>query len=308
MDIKQLQYFVVSVDMGSFCSAAEVLITTQPNVSKVVKSLETELNMILLNRDRSGVTLTKEGEHVYNYAIEILKNMRIITNFKNGFHIETLSICSVPSNIISNILSQFYNKTSNNKEFKIDFIESKVEDIMKKVHRREAELGFIYISRKNISAFKRFIKNKGLKFHEIKKVPLYLYVGKENNLYEKECIEEKDIRNIKLVQYSEDQYSLYNHLGHLKEDTFFNKGKSNITYTNSNYFLVQLLKNTEYGSISSGFMENKYGEYGIKPIKILSSEDSVSFGYIKRSRDNLSDIAQEFISYLKEEITLKENE
>ena len=127
MDIKQLQYFVVSVDMGSFCSAAEVLITTQPNVSKVVKSLETELNMILLNRDRSGVTLTKEGEHVYNYAIEILKNMRMITNFRNGFHIETLSISNVPSNIISNILTQFYNKTSNNKEFKIDFIESKVE-------------------------------------------------------------------------------------------------------------------------------------------------------------------------------------
>ena len=170
MDIKQLQYFVVSVDMGSFCSAAEVLITTQPNVSKVVKSLETELNMILLNRDRSGVTLTKEGEHVYNYAIEILKNMRMITNFRNGFHIETLSICSVPSNIISNILSQFYNKTSNNKEFKIDFIESKVEDIMKKVHRREAELGFIYISRKNISAFNRFIKNKGLKFYEMKNI------------------------------------------------------------------------------------------------------------------------------------------
>ena len=41
MDVKQLQYFVVSVDMGSFHSAAEVLITTQPNVSKIVKSLET---------------------------------------------------------------------------------------------------------------------------------------------------------------------------------------------------------------------------------------------------------------------------
>ena len=50
----------------------------------------------------------------------------------------------------------------------------------------------------------------------------------------------------------------------------------------------------------------KYGQS--VSIKILSSEDSVSFGYIKRSRDNLSDIAQEFISYLKEEITLKESE
>ena len=51
---------------------------------------------------------------------------------------------------------------------------------MKEVHRREAELGFIYMSRKNISAFKRFIKNKGLKFPEIKKVPLYfICLGKK---------------------------------------------------------------------------------------------------------------------------------
>ena len=47
MDVKQLQYFVVSVDMGSFHSAAEALITTQPNVSKIVKSLEDELNMTI---------------------------------------------------------------------------------------------------------------------------------------------------------------------------------------------------------------------------------------------------------------------
>ena len=40
MDVKQLQYFVVSVDMGSFHSEAEALITTQPNVSKIVKSLK----------------------------------------------------------------------------------------------------------------------------------------------------------------------------------------------------------------------------------------------------------------------------
>ena len=78
MDVKQLQYFVVSVDMGSFHSAAEVLITTQPNVSKIVKSLETELNMTLLKRNRNGVTPTKEGEIIYTYSIEVLKNMRII--------------------------------------------------------------------------------------------------------------------------------------------------------------------------------------------------------------------------------------
>ncbi|OYP41432.1 hypothetical protein CG709_04910, partial [Lachnotalea glycerini] len=44
MDIKHLQYFVVSVDMGSFHSAAKVLFTTQSHVSKTIKALEQELN------------------------------------------------------------------------------------------------------------------------------------------------------------------------------------------------------------------------------------------------------------------------
>ena len=92
MDVKQLQYFVVSVDMGSFHSAAEALITTQPNVSKIVKSLEEELNMTLLNRTRSGVTITPQGESVYMYAIEVLKNINIINEFKKGQNIDVVSI------------------------------------------------------------------------------------------------------------------------------------------------------------------------------------------------------------------------
>ena len=116
MDVKQLQYFVVSVDMGSFHSAAEALITTQPNVSKIVKSLEDELNMTLLNRTRSGVIITPQGERIYAYAIEVLKNINMINEFKKGQEIETLSISSVPSNTLSFYLSQFYNINKQEKD------------------------------------------------------------------------------------------------------------------------------------------------------------------------------------------------
>ena len=37
MDLKQLQYFVVCAQTGSFSDAAKVLYSTQPSVSKVVK-------------------------------------------------------------------------------------------------------------------------------------------------------------------------------------------------------------------------------------------------------------------------------
>ena len=43
IETKQLQYLVVCADLKSFSRAAEVLYTTQPNVSKVIRSLEEEI-------------------------------------------------------------------------------------------------------------------------------------------------------------------------------------------------------------------------------------------------------------------------
>ena len=298
MDVKQLQYFVVSVDMGSFHSAAEALITTQPNVSKIVKSLEEELNMTLLNRTRNGVTITPQGESIYMYAIEVLKNMNIINEFKKGQGIEILSISSVPSNTLSFYLSQFYNDQSN-KDVQINFYETNVENIIRRVHARKSELGFVYISKRSMSAFKQQVKSKGLEYHELAKTPLYLFVGKNSPLYTKESVNETAIRDIKLIQYDEKQFSLYNHLGHIKEDIIYKGESVSISYTNSDCFLIQLLKNTEYGSIGSSFTKDQYQEFGIRAIPILSCEKSVSFGYIKRRRDSLSNLAKSLVSYIE---------
>lgn len=300
MDVKQLQYFVVSVDMGSFHSAAEALITTQPNVSKIVKSLEEELNMTLLNRTRNGVIITPEGERIYSYAIEVLKNMNMINEFKKGHALETLSISSVPSNTLSFYLSQFYNENKSIKDIQIDFFETNVNNIIKRVHGRKSELGFVYISKRSMSAFRQQVKSKGLEYHEFVKSPLYLFVGKKNKLYRKRSVDETMLKDIKLVQYHEKQFSLYNHLGHIKEDIIYNGDNVSVSYTNSDSFLAQLIKNTEYGSISSNFIKNQFLDHGIKAIPILSCEKSISFGYIKRRRDNLSDLAKSLILYIEE--------
>jgi DNA-binding MarR family transcriptional regulator len=40
MELKQMQYLIAAVDNKSLNKAAEMLYTTQPNVSKVIKNLE----------------------------------------------------------------------------------------------------------------------------------------------------------------------------------------------------------------------------------------------------------------------------
>lgn len=54
MELKQLEYFMVACEKGSFNQAAECLYTSQPNVSKVIGMLEQELGRALFERTSRG--------------------------------------------------------------------------------------------------------------------------------------------------------------------------------------------------------------------------------------------------------------
>lgn len=66
MDLKQLEYFIIVSDCGSINKAAEVLFTTQPNISKTILSLERELKVELFHRSNKGVKLTEKGCEIYD--------------------------------------------------------------------------------------------------------------------------------------------------------------------------------------------------------------------------------------------------
>ena len=78
MEIKQLEYFAAAVEYGSLNRAAEKLYTTQPNVSRVLNSLEKELHVTLLERSNKGIKMTPQGEELYGHAMSILKHSNVI--------------------------------------------------------------------------------------------------------------------------------------------------------------------------------------------------------------------------------------
>lgn len=303
MDIKQLQYFVVSVNMGSFHAAAEALITSQPNVSKVVKALEDDLNMKLLKRDRYGVRVTPNGEVIYRYAVNVLKNFQMIHERKDEKKVRKLSICKTPGLELDSFAAEFCS-IHNNRGLILQYQEGRIEEIMIQVHRRNFELGFLYMPEKNLIVFEGQLKGKGLSFCELAKTPLYLFAGPHNKYYEQQQIKEVAIQSMKIVQQDEDMYSLHHQLPYLRDGSVYKSEKSSVTYTNSNQFLIQLLKNTDYGSVGSGLIKEKYEEYGIQAIPIKGYEECVSFGYFRRTRGELSSPAKAFIQYVKDKIEL----
>ena len=68
MELRQLQYFLAVVELGSFTKAAQRLSVTQPGVSAQIKQLEEELGEVLLQRADRLVSLTAAGEVFLPFA------------------------------------------------------------------------------------------------------------------------------------------------------------------------------------------------------------------------------------------------
>ena len=64
MSISKYQVFLKVVSCGTFTKAAEALNFTQSGISHAINSLESELGITLLSRNRGGVVLTADGRAV----------------------------------------------------------------------------------------------------------------------------------------------------------------------------------------------------------------------------------------------------
>ena len=70
MDANLLKYlaFVRTVEYGSFTRAAEALDYSQSAISRMIRDLEQECGLRLLERGRAGVRLTSDGTRLLPYA------------------------------------------------------------------------------------------------------------------------------------------------------------------------------------------------------------------------------------------------
>jgi len=76
MEIRQLRYFLEVARVGNFTRAAEGLHIAQPALSMAIKKLESELDLVLLNRQDKKVSLTGEGEIFLPHAKRILDDLK----------------------------------------------------------------------------------------------------------------------------------------------------------------------------------------------------------------------------------------
>lgn len=86
--LQQLRILKAVATEKNFTKAAEVLYLSQPSLSKQIKTLEKNLDIILINRESNRISLTENGKVFLQYSERILalceESCRALIDLKNG--------------------------------------------------------------------------------------------------------------------------------------------------------------------------------------------------------------------------------
>ena len=113
MNISKYMAFVAAVEYGSFTKAGDMLSYSQSAVSKMINDLEDEWKISILERSKSGVTLTSDGLKIFPYAksvCEEYEKLQMQIDELNGLQSGLIRIgtfSSVATHWLPNIIKEF---------------------------------------------------------------------------------------------------------------------------------------------------------------------------------------------------------
>ena len=299
MDLKQLQYFVVCAQTGSFSEAAKNLYSTQPSVSKVIKGLEDTLGMQLFERLPRGIRLTVQGKKVYQYASKIINEIDVLGNMASCGMTKWIRISMNPSSWFADQFVDFYNETFE-KNYHFQLTTAGVRSVMERVRDYMDDIGFVYIlSHQKENFLHELAKNK-IQFVPMYETDLILYPGRLTELYDsgKESANLEDLEGIRFIQNYQDEFF---DIGAVKEEAFQWKDIDISVLTNSDYIMEKMLKNSKVSNMSGSYLsENKIGTTPGIPVEL--GNNKVIFGYILHKGEKIDESIEEFLEFLKERL------
>ena len=301
MQLQQLRYLIEVAETKSMNKAAQNLFISQPNLSNSIMSLEEEFNIKIFERTNRGVEITKEGRDFLSHAKCIINQVNNIENIYNDLSREktfVLQISSAKAFNLSNILSEIYNNIDC-KNIKISLNETHKENVIKDVANMDSEIGILMLSNIQERLWRNILEVNKLEFNEIAKDNVYIYVGKNSPLYNKDVIYAHELKDFICAGLVEDQVS--SSIYSIELDTLNILNKDRTIYLNDKETIVNFISKTDTYSLGSAWSIVDKRE-GIKAIPFVDDSIDLSIGWIKRKKEELSEEAKMFLEILSDNI------
>ncbi|WP_262378548.1 LysR family transcriptional regulator [Bacillus pumilus] len=142
----QYKVFLTVVECGSLTKAGEKLGLTQSGVSHNMAKLESELGIVLLHRNRNGLSLTDSGERVIPHIRQIIHHASLLEQeaaLIQGMEVGSIKIgtfSSFSSKMLPQLIHRFTKKYPN---IQVELYEGGYEEIEEWIASGTIDVGFL---------------------------------------------------------------------------------------------------------------------------------------------------------------------
>jgi len=148
MNIQQLHYVIALAELKHFEQAAEKCFITQSTLSTMISKFEDEIGILIFDRKKKPVEVSKEGRLILEQIKQILKeidNLGVLINEAKGEETGKLSLSVIPT-IAPFLLPKFLSSfAAQFPKLDIQVKEETTSEIIRQIKSRDLDIGIVSI-------------------------------------------------------------------------------------------------------------------------------------------------------------------
>ena len=294
MTILQLKYVIAIDEECSMRKAADRLYVSQPGLSSAVRDLEKEIGIQIFERVHNGVVTTSAGASFIAYARHAVEQFEMIENrYVNGTgQKETFAVSMQHYTIAVNAFIDTV-KEYDLPEYQFSIRETQTSEVIDDVKNMKSEVGVIALSDFNKNTFKKIFADASLEFHELFTRDTYVYLSKKHPLAGRSELSLEDLQDYPCMVFDQgDNTSFY-----YREEALATYDYKKVISTNERATSIELMLGLDGYAVGAAMLGEGKTSSEIKAIK-LKEDETLTFGYITRKGQQLSDMGQSFVDKL----------
>lgn len=300
MNFLHLKYAIMVAETGSISKAAEKLYVAQPNVSRAIKELESDLNITIFERNSKGMIVTPEGEQLIHYAKRILRQIDDMEKiFKYQKKKNVFSISVPRASYISDAFVEFSKCLNNIDNAEVYYKETNAYRVINNVINEEYNLGILRYYINHDRYFKDIIEKKELKYELINQFKYVLIFNKNSALAENKEIHYSDLKDFIEIAHGDPYVPSLSTNELVKTELSEEVSRRIFVFERASQFEL-LANNEETFMWVSPVSKRLLDRYGLVQKECIDNTKEYKDLLIYRSNYKLSKLDQEFITKLCE--------
>ena len=294
MTLKQMEYALVTAKCASFSEAAKRLFVSQPSLSEAIRKLEDELGFPVFKRERTGVSVTVEGEEFLNAVQSILDQVANIERQYDRRSPQTVktSVSVIHYFFMGEVFAEVVNRAQDREipAYELRMLDAGTLEVIEDVVNGTSEVGIISYTEHNKTYIMRELRKMSLECFEMMSTRLYAFLRGGHPLARRTSITMKELEPYPYASIWQSKSSMY----YFTEEGIFLPANQKKIYVRDCGAMRMLLRETDAFAMGSGIIPTDVSPTETCAVEVTDAPIT-AICWIRRSGQEISPTAKEFL-------------